>query len=63
MLLGYDHPSLGHIKQTAPPFLINGNRPEYAACSAMGADTEQVLTEYAGFTPQEIAALRKAGAI
>lgn len=63
MLLGYDHPSLGHVKQTGPPFLINGNRPEYAACSAMGADTEQVLTEYAGFTPQEIAALRKAGAI
>lgn len=63
MIIGYDHPSLGYVKQTGPPFLVNNNRPRYGACSAMGADTEQVLAEYADFTPEEIAALRRAGAI
>lgn len=63
MIVGYDHPVLGHIRQTGPPFTIGEYHPDYKPASAMGADTEQVLGEYAGCSSQEIAALRQKGAI
>jgi len=63
LIIEYDHPSLGSIKQTGPPFSISHYRPEFKPAAALGADTEKVLSEYAGLTSQEIEALRVSGAI
>ena len=63
MIVEYDHPSLGHIKQTGPPFSVSGYHPGFEPAPALGADTEQVLNKYAGFTTKEISTLRRKGTI
>lgn len=63
MIIEYDHPSLGRIKQTGPPFRLTGYQPSYKPCPAMGADNEQVLMEYAGITQEEISSFRNKGVI
>jgi crotonobetainyl-CoA:carnitine CoA-transferase CaiB-like acyl-CoA transferase len=54
-----DHPS-GPIRLLAPPIRCPGEELPCEPAPAMGADTDAVLSE-AGFTPAEIADLRKAG--
>ncbi|MBW1999641.1 MAG: CoA transferase [Deltaproteobacteria bacterium] len=63
MIISYDHPSLGRIKQIRPPFRLTRYKPDYEPCSAMGADTETVLAEYAGITKDEIDLLHTKGVI
>lgn len=54
LIVAYDHPILGHIKQTGPPFSVSDYQPEFKPASALGADTETVLREYAELTSEEI---------
>ena len=63
MIIGYDHPSLGHVRQIGPPFSVSGYQPDFEPAPAMGADTEQVLSEYGGLSPKEIDSLRQKGTI
>ena len=63
MIMGYDHPSLGHVRQIGPPFSVSGYQPDFEPAPAMGADTEQVLSEYGGLSPKEIDSLRQKGTI
>jgi formyl-CoA transferase len=63
MIIEYDHPSLGHIKQIGPPFSVSDYHPGFEPAPAMGVDTEQVLSKYAGFTTEEISTLRRKGTI
>jgi crotonobetainyl-CoA:carnitine CoA-transferase CaiB-like acyl-CoA transferase len=55
------HPS-GPIRLLASPITCPGEEIPCHAAPAMGADTDAVLSE-AGFTPAQIADLRKAGAV
>ena len=55
------HPS-GPIRLLASPITCPGEETPCRAAPAMGADTDAVLGE-AGFTPAEVADLRKAGAV
>ncbi len=54
LIVKYDHPILGTIKQTGPPFSVSDYQPEFKPASALGADTVTVLREYAELTPEEI---------
>lgn len=63
MVMDYDHPRLGPLKTMAQPIQFDGKARRVAAPPPMlGEHTDQVLAGY-GFVPEEIAALRAAGAL
>jgi len=59
LIIGYDHPGLGRIRQTGPPFKFSGYKPEFKPGSAMGKDTEDVLTRLGGYSKDELFELKK----
>lgn len=59
LIVEYEHPILGKIKQTGPPFRMGNYRPDFKPGSSMGADTQQVLLDMGAFTPEEIDQLHK----
>lgn len=59
LIIEYEHPTLGKIKQTGPPFRMEGYAPEFRMGSSLGADTHEVLTSLAGFSEEELDRLRK----
>ncbi|MCO6416002.1 CoA transferase [Siccirubricoccus sp. KC 17139] len=63
IVLDYEHPALGPLKTMAQPIQFNG-RPRKVASPPplLGEHSAEVLAGY-GFTPDEISALRAAGAI
>ncbi|MDO9713722.1 CaiB/BaiF CoA transferase family protein [Paracraurococcus lichenis] len=63
VVLDYEHPALGPLKTLAQPIQFDG-RPRGVASPPplLGEHSEEVLAAY-GFGPEEIAALRVAGAI
>lgn len=63
MIVEYDHPGLGRIKQTGPPFKMNNYDPDYKPGSVMGADTEEILLNLAAFSSEEIDQFRRNGTI
>jgi len=54
LIIDYDHPGLGKIKQTGPPFKFSGYKPEFKPGSALGKDTEDILTSLAGYSKDEL---------
>lgn len=58
-IISYPHPTLGTIRQSGPPFHFSDYTPSFSPASALGSDTEAVLSELGGFTAEEIDALRK----
>jgi crotonobetainyl-CoA:carnitine CoA-transferase CaiB-like acyl-CoA transferase len=59
LIIDYDHPGLGKIRQTGPPFKFSGYMPEFKPGSAMGKDTEDVLTRLGGYSKDELSELKK----
>jgi crotonobetainyl-CoA:carnitine CoA-transferase CaiB-like acyl-CoA transferase len=59
LIIDYDHPGLGRIRQTGPPFKFSGYKTEFKPGSAMGADTEDVLTRLGGYSKDELSELKK----
>jgi crotonobetainyl-CoA:carnitine CoA-transferase CaiB-like acyl-CoA transferase len=53
----------GMLRETGLPIKIDGRPQRLERAPAMGADTERVLREYAGYSDERIAELRSAGAI
>jgi crotonobetainyl-CoA:carnitine CoA-transferase CaiB-like acyl-CoA transferase len=62
MVVEVVHPLFGRIRETGSPIKIDGVRPVYAPAAPLGASTDAVLAA-AGFGRDEIAALRREGAI
>jgi crotonobetainyl-CoA:carnitine CoA-transferase CaiB-like acyl-CoA transferase len=54
------HKEAPELKMLTTPLRINGKRPEAHSAHALGADTDDILSE-AGLSPAEIAALKRAG--
>ena len=54
LIIDYDHPGLGKIKQTGPPFKFSGYKPEFKPGSALGKDTEDILTSLGGYSRDEL---------
>jgi len=59
LIIDYDHPGLGKIRQTGPPFKFSGYKPEFKPGSAMGEDTEDVLTRLGGYTTEQLSEFKK----
>jgi crotonobetainyl-CoA:carnitine CoA-transferase CaiB-like acyl-CoA transferase len=59
LIVEYDHPVLGKIRQTGPPFKFSGYKPAFGPGSAMGDDTEDVLTRLGGYSKDELSQFRK----
>jgi len=64
MVLDVEHPRAGPLAMIGNPVKLSevGMHPTYAAPPQLGEHTDAILSE-AGFTPEEIAALRAAGAV
>jgi crotonobetainyl-CoA:carnitine CoA-transferase CaiB-like acyl-CoA transferase len=63
MVLEFDHPDLGTIRQLASPIKISGTNPDHRLGPSLGQQTEQVLRVYANATDQEITAWRNQGVV
>ena len=62
-LLEVEHPRFGRIREVGPAIKIDRVRPPLRPAPGLGADTETILREYLEKSPEQIAALRAAGAI
>ena len=62
-LIEYEHPQFGTLRQVGTPFRFSGDEPRYEAASALGEDTEDVLSSLLGYDEAGIAKLHAAGAI
>ncbi len=64
MLVEMDHPKAGKIKQIGPVLKFSGTPFEVGLPPpGLGAHTDEVLEEIAGYSPEEVAGLRERGAI
>ena len=63
MLVGYEHPEFGWLRQVGTPIKFAGAHPVYRAAARLGADTEAVLRDLGGYSAEEIAALRARGVV
>ena len=63
LIIEYEHPNLGNIRQTGPPFKFSDYNPQFKPGSPMGADTDEILQGLGGFTKNEISELRKSKTI
>ena len=63
LIMEYEHPDLGRIRQTGPPFRFSDYDPQFKRGSPIGADTEEILRELGGLTAAEIKDLRKSKTI
>jgi len=62
MLVTVEHPEYGPLRELASPIRTGVVQPA-APCPPMGADADAVLTELCGYSTEEIAALRREGAV
>src|SRR5690606_40487614 len=62
MILEVEHPAWGTLREAASPYKVGAER-EHQPGPALGADTDAILAELCGYSSDEIAALRAAGAI
>jgi crotonobetainyl-CoA:carnitine CoA-transferase CaiB-like acyl-CoA transferase len=58
----YDHPNLGAVRQAATPLRLSGELPEPSRAPFLGEHTEELLRDVCGYTDEQTAALREAGA-
>jgi crotonobetainyl-CoA:carnitine CoA-transferase CaiB-like acyl-CoA transferase len=63
MVIQFDHPRFGTVRDVGCPIKIDGVEPTFRAAPALGADTEPVLRELLGMSGDEIARVRTTGAI
>ena len=64
MLMEMDHPKAGRIKQIGPVLKFSGTPFEVGLPPPeLGAHTDEVLEEIAGYSPNEVEGLRERGAI
>ena len=61
-LVGYDHPSLGHVRRVASPLRMADAPREAGPAPRRGADTDAVMRELGGLETPAIDGLRRRGA-
>lgn len=62
MIVEVEHPAWGTLRETASPYKVGAER-DHLPGSALGANTDRVLSELCGYSTDEIGALREAGAV
>jgi crotonobetainyl-CoA:carnitine CoA-transferase CaiB-like acyl-CoA transferase len=63
MVVSYEHPRLGTIRQVGCPIKIDDVRPRYTPAARLGADTDDVLRNLLHMDTHTIEELRSKGAI
>lgn len=63
LIVEVEHPRWGGIKEVGCPIVLGDAQPRYRAASALGEDTEAVLSQWLGLEASEIEQLRKIGAV
>ncbi|HXQ21079.1 MAG TPA: CoA transferase [Candidatus Acidoferrales bacterium] len=63
MVIEVEHAQFGRLRQVGCPIKIDGVQPRYQPASRLGADTDALLHHLLGVSADEIAVLRRAGAI
>ena len=63
MVIAYDHPRFGTVREVGCPIKIDRIAPCYGPAARLGADTDALLRELLDMGDEEIRALRAAGAI
>ncbi|HEX7001084.1 MAG TPA: CoA transferase, partial [Trueperaceae bacterium] len=63
LVVGYDHPQFGYVKQVAGPVQTPGGSRAPAPGPALGADTQGVLSDLAGVSAAELAELKERGVV
>jgi crotonobetainyl-CoA:carnitine CoA-transferase CaiB-like acyl-CoA transferase len=63
MVVSFEHPRFGTVRDVGCPIKIDGAEPVFRAAAPLGADTEDVLRELLGMREAEIAELKRKGAI
>lgn len=63
LIVEVEHPRWGRIKEVGCPIVLGDAQPRYRAASALGEDTEAVLSQWLGLEASEIEQLRKIGAV
>ena len=63
MIAEYEHPEFGTVREVGCPVKVSGSTPEYRAAPKLGQDTEDILTQYLGFSQEKIQALQNDGIV
>ncbi|MBX3142989.1 MAG: CoA transferase [Trueperaceae bacterium] len=63
LVIDFDHPTFGSVKQVAGPIQANGGVPAPRPAPALGSDTREVLTTLAGIDSRSLSELAAAGVI
>ncbi len=58
----YEHPNLGTVRQAATPLRLSGELPVPTRAPFLGEHTEDILSDVCGYSAEQTAALRDAGA-
>jgi crotonobetainyl-CoA:carnitine CoA-transferase CaiB-like acyl-CoA transferase len=61
-VVAYEHPNLGTVRQAASPLRLSGELPEPSRAPLLGEHTDDLLRELLGYSDEQTAALREAGA-
>ena len=63
VMVGYDHPYVGHVESVAQPFILNGEKREAGTPPPMfGEHTDEILSSI-GISDEELAHLKETGVI
>jgi crotonobetainyl-CoA:carnitine CoA-transferase CaiB-like acyl-CoA transferase len=62
MIVEVEHPVWGTLRETASPYHVGADL-DHQPAPALGADTDAVLADLCDYSPEDLAALRAAGAI
>jgi crotonobetainyl-CoA:carnitine CoA-transferase CaiB-like acyl-CoA transferase len=63
MVISYEHPRFGTVREVGCPIKIDDLEPRYGPAAPLGADTENILRDLLGMRDEEIEELREKGAI
>lgn len=63
MVIAYEHPRFGTVREVGCPIKIDGVQPRYTPAAALGADTEDLLRSLLSTDDADIRRLRACGAI
>lgn len=63
MIVEVEHPVFGRLKEVGCPIKISGAKYKYQCAPSLGMHTEEILTDYLGFSREEIEELKAEGVI
>ena len=60
-IVSLEHPDLGTVREVASPLRLSGAEPPLRRAPFRGEQTEQILVELCGYTPERVRELAAAG--